>query len=237
MAFLPGLKSRGILPTFFVKVILLAHTPEPEKVVAAAAKVCYSNSNIKTLYDKLTPENTANFIQKLVDMGHESPMEHVSFTFAIDGVSRSFLAQITRHRIASFSVRSQRYCTYESDDFVEPVLKTEKEKEIFNEAVKSAKDYYDKLIEAGANKEDARAVLPNAAQTCMMVTMNARELKHFFGLRCCNRAQAEIRTVAKEMLKLVKEVAPNLFKNAGPHCVSLGYCPEGSMGCGQVQKG
>ena len=219
-----------------MKVILLAHTPDPEKVVAAAAKVCYSNSDIRTLYDKLTPENTASFIQKLVDMGHESPMEHVSFTFAIDGVSRSFLAQITRHRIASFSVRSQRYCTYESDDFVEPVLKTEKEKEIFNEAVKSAKDYYDKLIEAGANKEDARAVLPNAAQTCMMVTMNARELKHFFGLRCCNRAQAEIRTVAKEMLKLVKEVAPNLFKNAGAHCVSLGYCPEGSMGCGQVQK-
>ena len=218
-----------------MKVTLLTHTPEPEKIVAAAARCCYSNDDPDKLLDEMTDEKAAKFLQKLNDLGHQSPLEHVSFTFAISGVSRALLAQITRHRLASFSVRSQRYCGFNSSDFIEPpsIAKSEVE-DIFNDALADTKSNYDKLIEAGIAKEDARMVLPNAAATSMVVTMNARELLHFFGLRCCTRAQWEIRNVANEMAKLAKKTAPNLFAKAGAACEQLGYCPEDKFSCGRA---
>ena len=237
-----------------MKVKLLTHTKDPEKTVAAAAKLCYSKSDISTLMDGLTDEKVANFLEKLSNLGHASPLEHASFTFGIEGVSRSFLAQISRHRIASFSVQSQRYVDMDNADHVIP-------KEIYDagysaihlyeESVKNSFNNYNELKdeltrkyigegmkESPAKKkaqEDARYLLPEACCTRMIVTMNARELNHFFNLRCCNRASREIREVAEEMLKLVYPVAPHLFKSAGPSCV-CGACPEGNMSCGKAKE-
>lgn len=237
-----------------MNVKLLTYTKDPEKTVAAAAKLCYSKSDIETLMDGLTDEKVANFLEKLSNLGHASPLEHASFTFGIEGVSRSFLAQISRHRIASFSVQSQRYVDMDNADHVVP-------KEIYDagysavrlyeESVKNSFNNYNELKEELTRKyiaegmkespakkkaqEDARYLLPEACCTRMIVTMNARELNHFFNLRCCNRASREIREVAEEMLKLVYPVAPHLFKSAGPSCV-CGACPEGNMSCGKAKE-
>ena len=200
---------------------LIAHTPEPEKVVAAAAKLCYSDAHITDLLDGLDEEKTARFLTMLSDLGHASPIEHASFTFGIEGVSRTLLAQITRHRIASFSVQSQRYVRLDDFRYVIPP-------EI--EAIPEAKAAFIESM-----NEDARFVLPNACETKMVVTMNARSLQNFFHLRCCSRAQWEIRALAEEMLRLVYPVAPHLFAKAGPACVS-GPCPEGKMCCGRTAE-
>ena len=200
---------------------LIAHTPEPEKVVAAAAKLCYSDAHITDLLDGLDEEKTARFLTMLSDLGHASPIEHASFTFGIEGVSRTLLAQITRHRIASFSVQSQRYVRLDDFRYVIPP-------EI--EAIPEAKAAFIESM-----NEDARFVLPNACETKMVVTMNARSLQNFFHLRCCSRAQWEIRQLAEEMLRLVYPVAPHIFRTAGPACVS-GPCPEGKMCCGRTAE-
>ena len=236
-----------------MKVQLIAHTPEPECVVTAAAKVCYSPLTMDEIIGKAWRDDNAAYIDKLAGMGHESPIEHVSFTFAVDGVSRSLLAQITRHRIASYSVRSQRYVSEAGFGYVIPPEIAEDfdaEREL-GEAMDAAEYHYNKLVEiltekhikAGMKKsdavkkaqEDARFVLPNACQTQMIVTMNARSLLNFFSKRCCNRAQWEIRALADEMLRLCKAVAPNIFANAGPACVR-GSCPEGRMSCGKAAE-
>lgn len=240
---------------------LLSHSPNPELYIAAAARLCYSNSDIPTLLDNLTPEKTEAFLQKLTDMGHESPIEHATFTFGIEGVSRSLLAQITRHRIASFSVQSQRYVMETEMHYVTPpeIAAIPEAAERYQKAMKDAESAYLELTEilkakhlkemlangmsekaanSAAEKkaiEDARFVLPNACETKMIVTMNARSLYNFFNLRCCSRAQWEIREVATEMLRLVKEVSPILFKNSGPRCV-IGACPEGKMTCGKAAE-
>lgn len=241
------------------KVQLLSYTPNPVKTVAAAAKLCYSSSDINMLMDNLTDEKAESFIELLRSLGHESPFEHASFTFGIEGVSRSLLAQITRHRIASYSVQSQRYVKEDAFEYVIPpeIEQMPKAKELFIKSMERAQDDYDALAEALFEKhykdfldsgmdekeakksaekksiEDARFVLPNACATKMVVTMNARSLMNFFNHRCCNRAQWEIREVADMMLKEVKKVAYPLFKDAGPKCVK-GPCPEGKMTCGQV---
>ncbi len=220
-----------------IKVNLIAYTPDPEKVVACAAKLCYSNADsIDTLMSGLTDEKVAKFIRHLSNMGHQSPVEHVSFTFAIEGVSRALLAQLTRHRIASYSVQSQRYVSMEDFEYViPPEIQIDPESRVvFIESVETAGSVYNEVREnliekytadgmskSAAEKkanEDARYILPNAAATRLIVTMNARSLIHFFNLRCCNRAQWEIRELADEMLRLVKPIAPNLFANAGPSC-------------------
>lgn len=242
-------------------VTLIAHTNDPEKTVAAAAKLCYSDAHIETLLEGLTPEKTAAFLQKLSDFGHASPIEHASFTFGIEGVSRTFLAQVTRHRIASFSVQSQRYVRLEDFRYVIPpeieCIPEAKAKFIeamnldaakYLELVKSLEDAHtarlmaegldEKKARAKASKqanEDARFVLPNACETKMVVTMNARSLLNFFRLRCCERAQWEIRALADEMLRLVYPVAPHLFRTAGPGCLE-GPCPEGKMCCGRTAQ-
>lgn len=242
------------------KVTLLCHTPDPQRVVAAAAKLCYSAQTVQGLMDDLTDEATERFLRMLVAMGHQSPIEHASFTFAIEGVSRALLAQITRHRIASFSVQSQRYVRLSPFEAVAPpqIADCPAAQAVFDRAMQSAAQSYDELVQALQQKhmqallaqgetekqarakaeklanEDARFVLPNACETRMVVTMNARSLHHFFNQRCCNRAQWEIRDVAEQMLRLVRPVAPVLFENAGPPCVA-GPCPEGKMSCGQAQ--
>jgi len=254
-----------------VKVNLLQFTPEPEKVVASAAKLCYSAVGVEDINIGLTEEKTASFINMLTSYGHYSPMEHVSFTFAIEGVSRSLTHQLVRHRVASYSQQSQRYVKLDSFEYIiPPAIEANPEaKEIFINAMKKDQEDYDKLVEilsrtaleeyiseykaaklvtgeieekalkalrAKAEKkaiEDARYVFPNACETKIIATMNARELMHFFSHRCCDRAQWEIRALADEMLKLVKTVAPNLFKQCGPGCVK-GKCPEGAMTCGKI---
>ena len=244
-----------------MKVKLIAYTPDADKIVAAAAKLCYSKSDITNLMDGLTPEKTADFLDMLSDLGHESPVEHASFTFGIEGVSRALLAQITRHRIASFSVQSQRYVSKLDFDYILPpsIEAIPEAKTEFVKAMEEDAEHYEslrriltekhkeRLMSEGKDEktaaraaeklanEDARFVLPNACDTKIIMTMNVRSLYNFFSLRCCNRAQWEIRELATEMLKLVRGVAPNLFKNAGPSCVS-GMCSEGVYTCGKAAE-
>lgn len=236
------------------KVTLIEHTPIPQTLVASAAKLCYSNSSIDDIVDDTLSSNSDKYINRLMMMGHHSPFEHVSFTFGIEGVSRSFLAQITRHRIASYSVQSQRYVDCGQGDFnfiVPPSIQGVPELEAeYNNAMKTAIDTYNHIADElemryieenpTANKsalrkkaiEDARFVLPNAAETKMIATFNARSLFNFFSLRCCKRAQWEIRDVAMKMYKLVYNIAPDIFGQVGPSCVSSGKCTEGKMSCG-----
>ena len=220
-----------------MKVSLISHTEQPEKVIAAAAKLCYSKqADISTLLHDLTEDKVDAFVQKLEGLGHASPFEHCAFTFAIEGVSRALLAQITRHRVgASFSVRSQRYCSEDDFQYVIPesIKRHEKHCIRYKALMADIQNFYNKLVELGVPKEDARMVLPNACHTRMIVTMNVRELWHFFNLRCCTRAQSEIRELANTMLKLCREASPLLFEHAGASCVK-GYCPEGAMSCGKA---
>lgn len=236
-----------------MNVTLLAHTPNPERLVATAARLCYSADDVETIMDEMCDHDAEKQIKLLQSIGHESPIEHVSFTFAIEGVSRSLLAQITRHRLASFSVRSQRYVPLDKPCYVMPesIAKDEflhgKFSKSMIECVKAyrgmamvleSKYLEDGLDAKSAEKkaiEDARFVLPNAACTSMVMTMNARELLHFFRLRTCNRAQWEIREVADKMLAECYRVAPTIFANAGCGCCS-GACPEGRMSCGKSRK-
>ncbi len=219
---------------------LLAYTPNPEKIVAAAARCCYSNDDPDKLLDGLTEDKARAFIEKLMQSGHQTPLEHVSFTFSISDVSRALLAQLTRHRIGvSFSVRSQRYNNLPArqDNFVIPesIAKFEEEgkESIYTQALCDAESRYHILLIHNIPKEDARMLLPNATKTSLVMTMNARELLHFFSLRCCTRAQSEIRELANEIVNIVKEIAPAIFKKAGPSCEQLGYCPENKMSCGR----
>lgn len=245
-----------------MKVTLISHTPEPEKVIATAAKLCYSSSDITSLHDGLTDEKVAGFIDMLAGIGHESPMEHVSFTFGIEGISRACSHQLVRHRIASYSQKSQRYVNENGFDFITPpeIESCPEAKAVFDEEMDKLVECYEKLADiltekhkqifiengldekAAASKarklanEDARFILPNACETKIVVTMNVRSLFNFFKHRCCNRAQWEIRAVADEMLRLCCKAAPNVFKNAGPSCVMTGRCPEGKMSCGKLKE-
>lgn len=237
-------------------VTLLTYTPDADKLVASAAKLCYSRSDIPTLMENLTPEKIESFLTLLNDLGHASPIEHASFTFGIEGVSRALLAQLTRHRIASFSVQSQRYVDKSSFEYVMPpeIAAIPEAREEYIRAMEEDAAHYEsirrilidkhtqtflaegieekeakRMAEKKAN-EDARFVLPNSCDTKIIMTMNVRSLHNFFSLRCCRRAQWEIRELACEMLKLVRGVAPLLFAKAGPGCVR-GKCQEGSYSC------
>ena len=221
-----------------MKVTLITHTPEPEKVIAGAAKLCYSSSGISDLMDNLTAEKVESFIKKLTDLGHQSPLEHCTFTFGIEGVSRALSHQLVRHRIASYSQKSQRYVNEGGFEYVTPPSIAEDEGIAFwyKEYMKAADSYYRELVDAGIPAEDARFVLPNACETKIVVTMNIRSLLHFFEERCCHRAQWEIRAMANEMLDICKKVAPTLFAKAGASCVR-DRCKEGKMSCGKPIKG
>ena len=226
-----------------LKVRLISHTPEPEKLIATAARVCYSNkADIETIQEDFSDEEISFFVKQLIETQHLSVLEHPVFSFAIEGISRNCSHQLVRHRIGiAISQRSQRYCLEDAYDFVEPEeissrLENDKDDDAegeFATEICNAIEVYKDLIQAGISKESARYVLPSAVPTRMIVTMNARELLHFFALRCCQRAQQEIRDLAYLMLKEVQKVAPVLFKKAGPSCVQLGYCPEGPRSCGR----
>lgn len=242
-----------------VKVYLLGHSmslfnEKPEAVVATAGKLCYSKSDIKSLADKQTEESINKFVDMLSSLGHESPIEHISFTFGIEGVSRACTHQLVRHRLASYSQQSQRYVDLsETYKYITPPAIKEDEEllELYEKANDEIFGFYKELSDKLENKyieegmeekdakkraiEDARYILPNACETKIIVTMNARELLHFFKERCCNRAQWEIREVANQMLDLCLEVAPTVFKKAGAPCV-FGRCPEGAMSCGKKQS-
>lgn len=219
-----------------MNVELIQYTPEPEKVVAAAARLCYSSDPVPELMERLTDEKIAGFVRKLSTMGHLSPFEHVSFQFSIDGVSRALSHQLVRHRIASYSQRSQRYVKEAGFDFVTPpsIQRSPEALERFEKVMKMLQDEYKELV-AVVPAEDARYILPNACTTSLVATFNTRSLLNFFEHRTCMRAQWEIRQLAEKMLKLVKEVAPNLFAQAGPTCVTQGVCHEGAMSCGRIK--
>lgn len=257
-----------------IKVTLLQHTPSPEQTIAMAAKLCYSASEIENIKDGLTPEKTESFLNMLTDLGHASPIEHASFTFGIEGISRACSHQLVRHRIASYSQQSQRYVDGNKFEYVTPpeIENCEKAKELYDKVIDDCSEAYCKVRDALASSyikkylgkdidktdseiinefkdenkakcsefikkanEDARFILPNACTTKVICTFNTRSLLHFLELRCCNRAQWEIREVAEQMLNEVKKVAPVLFKDAGPQCVR-GNCPEGKMSCGKMKE-
>lgn len=227
-----------------LQVILLRHTPNPDEIIAQAARLCYSPASVEELRKQMKSQDHTNFIEKLIDMGHLSPVEHISFTFGIEGISRACSHQIVRHRLASYSQQSQRYVGQHARKtggfhFIIPpsIEKTEK-KQWFIDKMQTIQKWYDELVDileksGESSFEDARFLLPNATETKIIITMNARELLHFFRVRCCNRAQWEIRNMAIEMLRLAKQVSPNIFKDAGPGCVH-DKCPEGKMTCGQM---
>ena len=242
-----------------LSVKLINCSQNPEKIIAAAAKLCYSPSGTQDVLDGLTAEKTEKFIDMLASLGHESPIEHASYTFAIEGVSRSLLAQLTRHRLASYSVKSQRYVKEGQFEYITPpeIENLPEAKKLYIKAMEDDQKTYNELtdilmkkhiktlLESGMDEkqaekqaekmaiEDARFVLPNACETKLIMTINARSLMNFFHHRCCSRAQWEIRELACQMLNLVREVSPVLFKNAGPSCVK-GACPEGKMTCGKA---
>lgn len=232
------------MPRRTQKVQLVRHSVEPEALTALGARLCYAGGDIDRLLQAIESKDQKAFVEKIMSMGHESVLEHVSFTFLIEGVSRVLLAQLTRHRIASFSVQSQRYVSYASGFgyIVPPAIE-----HLGSEAVAEYEDqmeqmqrWYEgwqkKLGDAGEkSNEDARFVLPNACETRILLTMNARELRHFFALRMCSRAQWEIRQMANTMFEQCVKVAPAMFGDAGPGCLR-GACPEGEKTCGKARE-
>lgn len=225
-----------------LKVKLLSHTENPAKVIYTACRQCYSSAYAGTIYDKETDkEKQTNFIKKIVASGHESTLEHVNFSFAVEGISRACSHQLVRHRLASYSQQSQRYVNSKNFRYICPpsLKKDTKIYKAFTDCMLHLNKKYDEIIELLAKseisgekaQEDARFILPNAIETKIVITMNARELLHFFKLRCCTRAQWEIRNMSNKMLKLCKETLPEVFENAGAACEKLKYCPEGEKFC------
>jgi thymidylate synthase (FAD) len=226
-----------------LNVTLLAHTPDPERAVAAAGRLCYSASTAAELKESMPEEEVARLIKILVNSGHHSTLEHASFTFGVDGISRACSHQLVRHRLASYSQQSQRYVRFSGEEgfVVPPLIAGDAESlAVFNDAMRGALAAYERLVSLGEERgmgretiqEDARFVLPNAAETRIVVTMNARELRHFFQVRCCRRAQWEINALAWWMRHLVLGAAPRLFHKTGPDCL-FRRCREGKMYCGE----
>lgn len=234
------------------EVYLIAHTPNPDRLVATAAKNCYSSLDLSDLilkfynlsesdkenmtyeeFVKSVDTNTSKFIRMLLEVGHLSPFEHPCFTFGYSGVSRSMLAQVTRHRICSFSVRSQRYVKHNHFDYYIPdSIRNSKYFKRYKRFMAIAQRFYN-MMENNIPNDDRRYILPEACHTQIIHTCNARELLHIFSVRCCNLASKEIRDIADKMLYLVKDVAPVMFENAGPKCLRNGRCNEGKRSCGK----
>lgn len=246
-----------------MKLSIIAHTPNIESVIASSGRLCYSKVGVDKLLEKHTKESNEKFVKMLADMGHESPLEHISFTFAVEGISRACSHQLVRHRIASYSQQSQRYVPLnETFEYIIPPAIKKVDLEYDNgekvnleecykntmESIHNAYETFSKALELSyiekgmskkeANKkaiEDARYILPNACETKLVFTMNVRTLLNFFEKRCCSRSQWEIRALATEMLNQCRDVSPILFNNAGATC-KRGYCKEGDMSCGKLNK-
>jgi thymidylate synthase (FAD) len=227
------------MPQVTQRVELIRQTMDGEALVALAAKLCYAGGDLDDLLNKIARNDQRSFLRKVREMGHESVLEHVTFTFLAEGVSRAMLAQLTRHRIASFSVQSQRYVSYAKGfGYIVPpavqALGPEAEAE-YAAQMAQMQSWYESWQQRLGTNEDARFVLPNACETRLMITMNARELRHFFALRMCERAQWEIRTLAEKMFVLCYQEAPELFEDAGQGCLR-GACPEGEKTCGKAAQ-
>lgn len=218
-----------------MNVILLSHTPEPDALVAAAARICYRDVTAESLLHSEELNLSRKLIAELFNSGHTSTFEHVSFTFGIDGLSRVASHQLVRHRLASFSQQSQRYVKMSGDEeavIIPPSIKANPDAlKLYTDAVKHSQETYKALTELGISKEDARFILPHGHSTRLVLTMNARELHHFFSLRLCRRAQWEIHELARKMLILCREKAPAIFHLAGPSCI-FGKCSEART-CGK----
>ena len=232
------------MPEVKLHVALIRHTLSPEEIVALGARLCYSRATIDDLTQRVSAKDQSDFVQKIMGMGHDSVLEHASFTFGVEGVSRVLLAQLTRHRLASFSVQSQRYVSYEHGfGYIVPPKIAALGQDAADEYARQMDQMHqwycqwqERLGAAGeSSNEDARFVLPGACETRLMMTMNVRELRHFLSLRMCSRAQWEIRALATEMHRLCMEVAPALFADAGPGCLR-GACPEGAKSCGRAAE-
>ena len=224
-----------------MEVKLIAHTPDPDLICAAVARTSRSNLTPAELLAKSAGdrEKAMKLLREIIKSGHISVTEHASFTFSISGVSRALTHELVRHRMASYTQQSQRYVRVSGEDaFLTPptINASNKASKIFQSAISDIRKSYDELIKLGVPVEDARYILPNATKATIVVTMNCRELLHFFSLRCCDRAQWEIRELAELMAKECKKVAPVIFEKAGPSCVQLGACPEGSFSCGKMQE-
>ena len=232
------------MPERSLRVQLVRHTYNPQELVALGARLCYAGGTLDSLVEKISGNDQEAFVQKVMGMGHDSVLEHASFSFLVEGVSRVLLAQLTRHRIASFSVQSQRYVSYQSGFgyIVPPAIRALGDEAVaeYEGQMAQMQQWYEgwqqKLGNAGEkSNEDARFVLPGACETRVLFTMNVRELRHFFALRMCNRAQWEIRAMAQQMFEQVYPVAPAIFADAGPACIS-GPCPEGGRSCGRMKE-
>lgn len=218
-----------------MKVKLLYHTPDPEHAIAVAGRICYSKVGASEVNENMSGELEDKLLNIFLDSGHSSTLEHASFTFAVEGISRSATHQLVRHRLASYNQQSQRYVNFDDGfDFTTPksISDNEEATKIYNECIEKIAESYTKLRELDITPEDARYLLPNACHSNIVITMNARELLHFFSLRTCRRAQDEIQELAWLMLKEIRKVAPRVFAAAGPDCVR-GDCSEGSMTCGK----
>ena len=215
-----------------MNVKLIGFTPNPEKIPAMAAKLTHSKTKPEEL-DKTSDKELDVILKQVLNLGHTSVIEHTNFTFAISDVSRSLTHQLVRHRIASYAQQSQRYVDFKEPCYVTPpkIEKNKEMKKAYDKTMKNIWKEYNKLLEMGIPAEDARFVLPNAACTNIIVTMNARSLMNFFELRCCLHAQWEIRKLANKMLTEVKKTAPTIFKNAGPACKTKKICPENKKDC------
>ncbi|MFH0836341.1 MAG: FAD-dependent thymidylate synthase [Candidatus Micrarchaeota archaeon] len=216
-----------------MKVVLLRHTPEPDKACATAARQCYSAVGVQELTERMTDEQVTKLLADVVKSGHHSVLEHAYFTFGVEGISRACSHQLVRHRVASYSQQSQRYVKENDFDYVVPPLirGNPEALSVFCKSMADAQNAYNSLKEAGIKSEDARFVLPNACETKIVITMNARELLHFFEKRLCIRAQWEIRAMAQAMLDECVKVSPTIFKLAGATCDTQGICWEGARSC------
>ena len=219
-----------------MNVTLIRHTLTPEELVALGSRLCYSKANLLDLQQQVAKSDQEGFCRKVIGMGHESVLEHASFTFGVEGVSRVLLAQLTRHRLASYSVQSQRYCGADMELVIPDSMCIPELVDDIVAVRRAVEELYSKAVGFGVPEEDARYLTLQAGTTRLMVTMNVRELRRFFSLRCCRRAQWEIREMADEMLAICKQIAPTLFADAGPGCVR-GHCPEGEKCCGKPRRG
>lgn len=216
---------------------VLTYTADPERTVALAARLCYSPRGIEELGRELSEAEVGDLLEKLLAMGHLSALEHAQFVFGVEGISRACSHQLVRHRIASYSQQSQRYVRVREVRAVTPpqIQSHPVHRRAFQEKLDDLWAFYAQMVSDGIPPEDARYILPNAAETKIAVSMNARELRHFFSLRLCRRAQWEIRALAFQMLRSVTALAPRVFRDAGPAC-ARGDCPEGAYSCGQPDQ-
>ena len=220
-----------------LQVSILSHTDKPLETIYKAARQCYSAGSVADM-EPASREKMADLIRRCIRSGHTSVLEHVSFTFAISGVSRALSHQLVRHRMASYSQQSQRYVKAGELEYVcPPSLHESLSEEIsyFFSSMTAAECAYRDMLAAGVPAEDARFILPNATATNIVMTMNCRALLHFFEERCCRKAQWEIHRLAMRMMDCMVDELPEVFNFAGPKCRRLGYCPE-DKGCGMYPK-